>query len=185
MHEIPTEQLARHLTYLDPEPPLTKELDKWGSHYQSQKIHMYSWVNGQQYTGEGAYSREKGNQKASVMYNRLLNPGCLLWLADALGEKENNLREAVRAASEKDDYRQRCAAFRAVIPWDRICQLYEDFENWRYDKKIIPLLALDERTGYPEIKPGQRKKYLKILHDEENGTQKKSKQTAMNIEIIQ
>lgn len=184
MNEIPTDQLARHLTYLDPEPALTKELDQWGCRYRSQKIHMCIWVNGQQYTGEGAYSREKGNKKASAMYNRLLNPGCLLWLADALGEKESNLREAVKAAASKDDYRQRCAAFREVIPWSRICQLYEDFEGWRYDRKILPLLALDDRTGFPEIKEGKRSRYLKILRDEEQGPEKKNKQTAMDIEII-
>ena len=81
MIEISVDDLAKYLSYLDPYPPLTKELDQWGSRYSSQKIHMCIWINGQKYTGEGAYSREKGNTKASAMYNRFLNPAdCYGWL---------------------------------------------------------------------------------------------------------
>lgn len=171
MADIQIQDFARHLSFLDPEPPITKELDRWGSCYPSQKIHMYIWVRGQQFKGEGAYRREKGNSKASTMYNRFLNPGGLLWLAEVLGEEESTLRAAATAAeeAEKQDYRKRCTAFRDVISWSRICQLYENFDGWRYDLKILPILAIDYKTGYPEIKEGKRKRYLQIINKEESG----------------
>lgn len=186
MADIQIQDFARHLSFLDPEPPITKELDRWGSRYSSQKIHLYIWVSGQQFTGEGAYSREKGNSKVSTMYNRFLNPGGLLWLAEVLGEEESALRAAVAAAeeAEKHDYRKRCTAFREIIPWKRIEALYISFDQWLYDKRILPLLAIDYQTGYPEIKEGKRKRYLQIISEEESGKKKPPKQVSMGVDII-
>ena len=171
MDNIHVADLARYLSYLDPEPPMTSELDQWGSRYKSQKIHMYIWIRNQPNTGKGAYSRAVGNTSGKVMYNRFLNPGGLLWLAEALGEEESTLRKAVETAvaAEKEDYRKRCIAFRQVIPWERIMELLGGCEKWRYDRKIKSLLEIDIQTGFPAIKKGKRRRYLQILDEEENG----------------
>ena len=91
-------------------------------------------------------------------------------MAEVLGEEEKNLRNAVAAAveAEKQDYRKRCTAFREIIAWDRIAELYNNYDNWLYDRRIKPLLVLDDRTGYPEIQEGKRRRYLQILNEEEN-----------------
>lgn len=165
MNDVPVLEFARYLSYLDPLPPITKELDKWGvRYYPSQKIHMYDWISSQPKTGKGAYSRREGNTSSAVMYNRFLNPGGLLWMAEALGETEETLRKAVSAAveAEKENYRKRCTAFRQVIPWSRIMELYENPHGWLYDKKMLPLIEFDP---YPMIK--QVRKYNKILDDEQ------------------
>lgn len=180
MNDIPVNDLARLLSYLEPEPPLTKELDKWGiKQYPSQKIHMYIWTRNQPNTGKGAYSRKEGNTSGAVMYNRFLNPGGLLWLAEVLGETEAALREAVSAAikAERVDYRRRCVAFRQVIPWDRIMILLSQPQGWRYDPKMLPLIEQDPEGGLPKLKEGRtyRSRYIKALDAEEG-----DRQTAMN-----
>lgn len=173
MNDVHVLDLAKYISFLEPEPPITKELDKWGSRYRSQKIHMYLWIRSQPTTGAGAYSREKGNYSAKVMYNRFLNPGGLLWLAEVLGEEESSLRAAAAAAeeAEKQDYRKRCIAFRSVIPWERTMELYRDWSGWLYDPRMKPLIAVDPKTNYPAIKEGRsfRARYIRIMDEEENG----------------
>lgn len=175
MDDIHVMEFARYLSYLEPMPPITKELDKWGSRYRSQKIHMIIWANGQQYSGKGkdGYGREQANSSAKVMYNRFLNPGGILWLAEALGEKESILRAAVAEAikAEEKDYRNRCFAFRQVIPWSRIMQLYADWESWRFDKRLKSMIEIDYKSGYPAIKRSAKGRYIKVLDEEENGKQ--------------
>lgn len=169
MTDIDVMAFARYLSFLEPMPPITKTLDQWGSSYPSQKIHVCDWLSHQSMEGgKGAYSRAKANCSAKAMYNRFLNPGGLLWIAEALGEGERVLRAAVEAAirAEAVDYRARCKAFRSVLPWGRIMELLADYEQWRYDAKIAPLLALDYKTGLPIIKDGCRAKYQKIIDRE-------------------
>ncbi len=126
------------LSLLDPLPPVTKALDAWGTVARDQKDHMISWLATQNSQGYGAYTRIKGNESTRTAYNRFLNPGGLLWIAEALGESEEKLREAVEAAREagKINYRSSCAAFRKIIPFTRIMELLEQPEGWIYDKGI-------------------------------------------------
>lgn len=177
MNDIDVMELARCLLLLEPLPPITQELDRWGSHYPSQKVHICEWLNSQAIVSKGAYGREKANSSAKAMYNRFLNPGGLLWIAEVLGERESILRAAADAAikAERRDYRERCKAFRAVIKWERIMQLYSDYENWLYDPKLLPMIALDYKTQMPVIKEGYRLKFQKILEKEWNGEPKRAK----------
>ena len=125
-------ECAKYLSYLEPMPPVTAELDKWKSQYTSQKIHMWRWLEWQTHAYDGAYGRNKPNFSTKNTYNRLQNPGCLLWMAEVLGEDEAVLRKAVSAAieaekgSNKNIGKSRCAAFREVIPWKRIAELLSD-----------------------------------------------------------
>lgn len=169
LNDIHVSDLARYLSYLEPEPPITKAYDKWGvKYYPSQKIHMYVWIRNQPNTGKGAYSRKEGNTSSAVMYNRFLNPGGLLWLAEVLGETEETLKAAVQAAkeAEKIDYRKRCIAFRQVIPWERIMELFGRPQGWKIDPKMKAVLEMDP-AGYPVVKPGKSRQFVKVLTAEE------------------
>lgn len=168
MHDIRVEELARYLYMLEPLPPVTVRLDKWGSRYPSQKVHMITWLRFQTIAASGAYGRSKPNYSAKVCYNRFLNPGGLLWLAEVLGAKEEVLCLAVQKAieAEKQDYRGRCVAFRDIIPWAHIMEMFEDCSQWLYDQKMKALIELDTK-GLPMIKSGKKRRYLQILHEEE------------------
>ena len=160
-------EFARYLSFLEPFPPVTKELDKWGSRYPSQKVHICDWLRGQMHVFKGAYGRDRPNESAKIMYNRFLNPGGLIWIADVLGEKEAILREATAAAikAEKVDYRGRCIAFRRVIPWARIMHLFSDCGRWQFDKQMVDLIEADSETGLPKLKddPKAQRGYRKIF----------------------
>ena len=142
------------MSFLEPNPPITKALDKWGTVGTDQKGHMLGWCSAQPTKGKGAYSRSKGNESTRIMYNRFLNPGGLLWMAEALGAKEQTLRQAVDAAiaAEKTDYRNRCKAFREVISFDDIVDLINEPQGWLIDERIVPLLDFDDETGQPYLK---------------------------------
>ena len=167
MNDLHVLEFARYLSYLEPFPPITKELDKWGSRYPSQKIHLCEWLEWQTHTHKGAYGRDRPNESAQTMYNRFLNPGGLLWLAEALGEQENTLRKAAANAieAEKYNYRFRCVAFRNVIPWDRIMELFMYCDKWRYDSELKKLIVFNTETRLPEIKAdsGALEKYNKVM----------------------
>ena len=168
MNDVHVDTLSLYFSFLEPEPPLTKELDKWGiKQYPSQKIHMVEWLQEQLVTHGGAYGRTKNNDSSKTMYNRFQNPGGLLWIAEVLGEKEENLRKAFSAAEEaqrtaaKYDGKSRCAAFRSVIPWERICELLQAPENWLYDPQMKDVIEFD-KSGFPSIKKGKKTKYETI-----------------------
>lgn len=170
MNDINVVECSKMLLLLDPVPPVTVRLDKWGSPYTSQKEHMCRWLNDQTKVFKGAYGRENSNTSTRTAYNRFMNPGGLLWLAEVLGEKETNLKAAIEAAvkEEKKNVRGRCAAFREVISFGRILYLYNSPEAWLYDPKLKRYLQLNP-AGIPEIIPEKRKQALKIIEKEWNG----------------
>lgn len=170
MHDIHVLEFAKYLSFLEPEPPLTKELDIWGCNQPSQKIHIFDWLEQQTQVSGGAYGRTVPNVSSKYMYNHFLNPGGLIWIADVLGESEDRLRNATAAAieAEKINYRGRCSAFRKVISWDRIMELFSDTGKWRYDEKMLPLITIDPTTNHPILKEGlnNKKRYKKVMSDE-------------------
>ena len=168
MADLTVFELAAALQLLDPLPPITVALDKWGSRYSSQREHVVQWLRSQT-VGTGAsvrafsYQRQAGNESAKVAYSRLLNPGALLWLAEVLGESADRLTLAVEAATEaeKKNYRSRCAAFRRVIPFDRVVELYACPTGWKIDEELLPVLAFDV-DGRPSLQPGASSYFRKL-----------------------
>ena len=141
-NDICIPDMVKILSRMEPMPPVTKALDKWGTVARDQKEHIIGWLCDQHTSGSGAYTRQMGNGSTRTAYNRFLNPGGLLWLAEVLGEKEGRLREAVARAieAEKVNYRSRCAAFRQIIPFDRIMELLNRPEEWRVEKSVTTIL---------------------------------------------
>lgn len=154
-NDINIYDLIEIMAFMEPNPPITSEIDAWGTVGVDQKGHMLGWCSSQPTKGKGAYSRSKGNESSRTMYNRFLNPGGLLWLAEVLGEREDALRLAVDEAQKAEavNYRNRCSAFRRVIPFDRIMELINYPEEWRIDDRIVPMLDYDPSTGQPYLRP--------------------------------
>ena len=155
------------VSVLDPCPPIVARLDIWGTQYISQKAHVFGWFADQDTLGYGAYSRQQGNTSVRRAYNRLLNPGMLIWIAGALGADEGLIEKAAEAAieAEKQDYRKRCAAFRAVIPFDTVSELLKHPEKWVFNPAMESVCSMD--GNLPIIEGNQDDKYFEILEEEE------------------
>ncbi len=172
MEDMDVVTCAKYLMFLDPMPPVTAELDEWGSRYPSQKTHMFRWLNWQTQVYKGDYGRSKPNHSTKTTYNRFQNPGGLLWMAEALGEDEAVVRQAISAAKEaekkaaKGDGKSRCKAFREVIPWERIGELLDKPEKWRIDPDMDYMIERMKRKPYPKRKVGYSSEFNRVLWQE-------------------
>ena len=166
MNDIQVSKFALILKFLDPAPASTSALDSWGTKARSQKAHMIGWFMSQLTTGEKGYKRARANNSSASTYNRLLNPGALIWIADSLGEDRAAIEKAAQAAAkaEEDDYRDRCKAFRRIIPWERIYQLLTQPQGWRIDPAVKPCLSW--AGGWPWVKPSKQQEFDKIITEE-------------------
>lgn len=152
---------------LAPFPDAVQRLDKWGSPYKSQKAHVVNWFASQKTTGSGAYTRQAGNSSARTCYNRLLNPGMLIWMAAVLGADEEKIEQATAVAieAEKTNYRKRCTAFRETFPFEEIMRLIEKPEQWQYDPALAGLYAVGA-DNIPHPLKGKERQYRRVLREE-------------------
>ncbi len=160
-------EFCKVLNVLEPFPDAVRRLDKWGSPYKSQKAHVLIWFASQNTTGGGAYTRLKGNSSARTCYNRLLNPGMLVWMAAVLGADERDIERATAAAieAEKINYRKRCAAFREIFTFDDILRLMDMPGRWQFDPALDGLYSIDEKNQPNPIR-GKKAQFNHILKDE-------------------
>lgn len=149
-NDVDVTLFSEMLSYLEPHPELTEKLHRWKKPYSSEKAHMCLWFGSQTTKGGGSYTRNSPNSSAKTTYNRLLCPGGMLWIAEVLGEEPEKLKEAARSArkAEKVFWRNRGQGFRDVIPFERIYELYQHPEKWKYDKKLLRYMRICE-DGYP------------------------------------
>jgi hypothetical protein len=139
MNDIDVVALADLFAPLEPFPEAVKRLDRWGAgRYYSQKAHCIGWLLSQPTTGSGAYTRREPNHSGRVCYNRILNPGMLIWMAAVLGADYGTIERATAAAirAEAVDYRGRCNAFRSVISFDDLLRLMADPVRWKCDRRL-------------------------------------------------
>lgn len=75
-------------------------------------------------------------------------------MAEGFGVEETALRKAVDAAVEagKVNYRNRCTAFREVVPFDVVMDAFNNPQGWKLDSYIATLLWYDD-NGFPNISP--------------------------------
>ncbi|MBQ3286599.1 MAG: hypothetical protein IJH45_01455 [Firmicutes bacterium] len=165
MNDIDVETFADLMLFLDPCPDASRKYDTPGSMYTCQKAHMIAWFASQTGTGEGSFTRNKGNNSARTCYNRLLNAGALVWIADAFGADGKLIEQAAKKAEEAKNYRSRCSAFRSVIPFDSIIELLLRPQGWRYDQALLPFMEFDA-DGYPSFKQDKTEKVDSILSQE-------------------
>ncbi len=87
--------------------------------YRSQKEHWLGWL--EEYEGPGYYGRKNWLRTAEFIYNHLVCPPMLLWIAEAAGVPRQTLRKAVRAALSAAPHLQtKSSAIRRVISWRQI-----------------------------------------------------------------
>ena len=85
--------------------------------FESQKEHWVGWLF--HYNSAGAYGRKTtSGRDARFVYNHVVNPGLLLYLAEASGVEGKIVRSARRAASMKVGMAAQSGAIRRAIPWD-------------------------------------------------------------------
>jgi hypothetical protein len=87
--------------------------------YTSQKEHWLGWLS--EYHGPGYYGRTNSHRSAEFVYNRIVCPPMLLWLAEASGAPKARVADAKQAAlSASPHLPAQSAAIRRIITWEMI-----------------------------------------------------------------
>ena len=84
--------------------------------YRTQKEHWLGWLNPS--AGKGTYPRQDdSNRDARDVYNRIVEPKMLIWLATAAQVDSSLLSAAISSASATEKLPSKSAAIRKHIPW--------------------------------------------------------------------
>ncbi|BFU89264.1 MAG: hypothetical protein NTAFB01_04510 [Nitrospira sp.] len=90
-----------------------------GAWYESQKEHWVGWLF--HYNSPGAYGRKAtAGRDAKFVYNHIVCPDLLTYLADASGVSRGLVRQAKRIASSGGTEMARAGAIRRIVPWDMV-----------------------------------------------------------------
>lgn len=108
-------ELRRAIKRLPSDPPVHNPR-KW---YRTQKEHWIGWLN--DYDTPGAYNRKTTSpEDAQGVYNRIVEPKMLLWLAEAAGVDPSKVGEAKRQAGAATSMMQASGRVRRLIPWQDV-----------------------------------------------------------------
>ncbi len=95
-----------------------RKKDVW---YNSQKEHWLGWLD--HYDGPGYYARKTWDVTPEQVYNRIVNPSMLIWLAEAAGVEKTIVERASAAAiAAPSNMSAQSAAIRREIPWQLIAE---------------------------------------------------------------
>ena len=84
--------------------------------YESQKEHWIGWLFN--YNSPGAYNRKvTRGRDAKFVYNHIVCPGLLTYLADASGVSRQLVKEVKRIEQSATTEMQRAGEIRRIIPW--------------------------------------------------------------------
>ena len=84
--------------------------------YETQHEHWLGWLRA--YDGPGAYNRKNANRSAEYVYNHIVNPQMLIYLAEATKVRRALLTKATEAAlSRRVSMSSMSSAIRRIIPW--------------------------------------------------------------------
>jgi hypothetical protein len=87
--------------------------------YESQKEHWIGWLF--HYNSPGAYGRKVTNGRdAKFVYNHIVCPGLLTYLANAAGVSRGLVRQAKKFERSRGTEMARAGAIRRIIPWDTV-----------------------------------------------------------------
>jgi hypothetical protein len=127
LDKMTPQELARRIQKLRPHPPITTDFERtlsqrggWsGSRYASQKQHWLRWLS--EYQGPGFYGRKEWRRSAQYVYNHIVCPPMVIWLAEASGIPKARVVKAKKAAlSSGPHFPAQCAAIRKTIAWEMI-----------------------------------------------------------------
>jgi hypothetical protein len=124
-------QLRRVIAKLSPSSPVTDRFsaqwlrldereggqrersDVW---YETQHEHWLGWLDA--YDGPGGYNRQQWKRSAEFVYNHIVNPQMLIYLAEAAKVDRPLINTAVKAALAKPiSMSAMSGAIRRIIPW--------------------------------------------------------------------
>lgn len=106
---------------LPPDAPM----DRPGKWYRTEHGHWLGWLG--EYDGPGAYGRKTASPtEARRAYNRIVEPGMLLYLARAAGVDAALLSEAERQAASATSLMQASGRVRRLIPWETMADHLPD-----------------------------------------------------------
>ncbi len=122
-------QLSANIRRLRPNLPLTRDFEDkltkqgyWNQAtvwYSSQKEHWLGWLS--EYDGPGHYDRKNWQRSAEFIYNHIVCPPMILWLAEASGVPKQMVSAAAKAALISGQrLPAKSAAIRKCIPWQII-----------------------------------------------------------------
>ena len=90
--------------------------DHWAGR---QKDHWLGWLK--DYRGAGYYGRKSWDVPAKTVFNRVVNPGLLLWLGEAVGIPTPSVRRAAADALKAGTTMMaQSGAIRRVISWEMV-----------------------------------------------------------------
>jgi len=87
-----------------------------GKWYLTQKEHWIGWLF--EYNSPGAYRRKAtSGRDARFVYNHVVQPEMLVYLAEAAGVDRTSVARAKRVLSSDATLMQKAAQIRELIPW--------------------------------------------------------------------
>ena len=123
--------LRRVIHQLSPKSPLTNrfserwrklrnrvvgQLERKRVWYKTQHEHWLGWLG--EYDGPGGYNRKNSDRSAEFVYNHIVNPQMLIYLAEAVKVNPVLLAKAMKAAlSHRASMSAMSSAIRRIIPW--------------------------------------------------------------------
>ena len=123
--------LRRVIRRLSPKSPLTNRFsERWRKlrnrvvgqqerkrvWYKTQHEHWLGWLG--EYDGPGGYNRKNSDRSAEFVYNHIVNPQMLIYLAEAVKVNRVLLAKAMKAAlSHRASMSAMSSAIRRIIPW--------------------------------------------------------------------
>ncbi len=97
-----------------PEDRPVRNPKKW---YMTQKEHWIGWLF--EYNGPGAYGRKTlGGRDAKFVYNHVVQPEMLIYLAQASGVSRSKVVSARQLLRTNQSLMQKASAIRKILPWE-------------------------------------------------------------------
>ena len=127
----------KSLRTLNLETPLTEGyeeiLRERGQHpmktwYTNQGEHWQGWVGDyvgikallHRFFAPQAYKRKKYKRDAKFIYNHIMCPPMLIWLAENAGIDEKIIKTAINESLKSDSYQTQCKVVRKYISWREV-----------------------------------------------------------------
>ena len=129
---IDPEQLRNKIKKL----PFDKPLDRIDPKGRSQKEHWLGWLY--KYNNIGRYRRVPGTYRdAKWVYNHIVCPDLLIYLARAIQIQPDLLTAAEQAYHEKATEMHRSAEIRKIMPWSMVYAAFFEKEEPTFLQKIF------------------------------------------------
>lgn len=165
MEDIEVTELVRVFTFLDPCTDIEKRLSRWGKKQVTQKAHAMEWFTAQAQglrIGRGEAQETDSVKSGRKVYNRVINPAMLLWIAVGFGAEEDAIEKTIAETAhltKKTEMKECARIFRSHFPFDAIIQLYQHPAGWRYDPAMVDHLVFGPDGYVDEGKSDMRYVY--------------------------